>query len=1766
MSVNTYRVLSALILLVFIASILPPIASAAAPGQETPPAEIWRAKFHPVFLKKIEGLGDDHYVTAMIMLKPLPPDLRKAVKGNHDLAVKALKEWARATQDPIIRKINSMHGIVLNRFWLGNMILVKAPLKTLKIVAADTFVVQIVENFKVTVNEPVAKHRVDARQEVSSWGIFKIRAPDAWSLGYLGEEIRIAVLDTGVDISHPALQGKMLTLDPSSPYYPGGWMEWDENGNPVLSQPHDTHGHGTHTSGTALGGDTENILIGVAPHATLMHGLVLPSGSGTFAQVVAGMEWTVDPYYLDPDTGQPVPTGLPAHVVSMSWGASGYYQNDLLPPIEDMLLANIIPVAAIGNDGPGTSSNPGNIWGAFGVGATDINDNVAYFSSGEVVNWPSPPSEWPFFDTYPSTYIKPDFSAPGVSITSAVPGGGYEAWDGTSMATPHVSGTVALVLQAAGWTDYNIEDLPEMVYTILNESAVDLGDPGQDIRYGWGRIDAYEAVQIAQQYAKKTGVEGWVLDAETGEGVAWAKVTVLEINKTYSVNASGYFRIPLDPGNYTLQITAWGYVTQTVPVVVLPPGNGTVTGTVYDAVTLAPIAGATIYVQELNITVTTDSAGHYSISMPEGVYHLVASAPGYHEETATVQVVSNTTVVQDFYLMPVENATVFGFVYDATTEEPIEGAVVIAIPGNYTATTDFTGYYELSLPPGTYTLIAYASGYSPAYANITVTEGAMVEQDFGLFPAGNGTVYGYVVNETGAPIANATVTIVELGISNTTDASGYYMIKDVPAGVYTIRASATGYMPSTTGVIVLPDQWVEVNFTLVKTRPTIAIVGDYEPAPVENMTDIQYLLVSAGFQVEVFYSWVDLMASIENGSTYAAVVINKWGPPSPNATTIVEFLQLLDENNIPAIWLDTWTSADSGVFWLYEYNAEVSEAGYPAPLDRTQHYPDPDKVTIKMLDLSHPIFSGVVPDVPPDQYYPATLDSGEIDYAVYTEWSTNVTVLGELIDTSFNVNGTSIVEWTAPGGEKWIFISYGASYWLRYTSMDYGMFSNNSARVLINAISYVSGVSPSSLSLLGGVSGKAYTEVTIYLQRQPYGWVTGQVVDTEGNPIAGAKVVVVGTPVSTTTGDDGTFMFWLPVGTYTIVISAFGYYTQTLNVTVTEGETTDLGQIPLQRMPRAAILYDYNGEISTFLSYLGILGVDYNDLSTLLDDLQPGVYDLVIWSGFYGVPMPPQDQVDQLVEAIEEQGISLILLDQWGSNYGYGINTFHTYYGDPASRGYGYGDGLVYIRVDMAHPIFYGYEVGDVIQIFTGSDEDYSFFAGYSGTSIGSLIVGSTYKGDAIAYKVSDTGAKYILMASFAPESYTPMEHWTEDAFTIFANAVFWAMLKPLHVSVSPTAGHVGDTVSVTVSDSLEPGSTIYVFFDDMLLMALTVGSDGTATGEFTVPLVPGGDHVVSAITADGTRYGMATFTVLAKIEAYPTEIVAPGVVHVVGTGLPASMPIDVYLELNWLSTITTNSSGAFEGDLIIPLVPTGTFNLKLVSEGETLYSTPITVTSRLDNLTVIANVSVDLTEVLNMLGDISSKIDMVNTQLDTVSGTLTDISNQLNNIRGVLTTISGDTAQIKTSIGEISMKLDELNASLEALIETDNGIYAVLNTSIGQVIAKLDTVLSNLDSLGVSADQITSMLAALGSNMTQYYDNIMNKLEEISGSVSSLSTNLQNLSSTVDQLATKIDTAKKTAEEAKNSAGSTASISYAATGLSVIALLAALAMFFRKP
>ena len=335
-------------------------------------------------------------------------------------------------------------------------------------------------NRKLTVPSlmKVKQFQMESEDRLStSWGLLKTNAPAVWgAFGAEGQDILVGLLDTGVDADHPDLQGKIAH-----------WAEFDEFGNQIDTEPRDSDEHGTHCAGTIVGGDHSERWIGMAPQAKLAAALVLDGEKGgTDAQVLAGIDWAVE-------------KGV--DVISMSLG--GLVMDAETPPtyteaILSCLAAGIPVVAAIGNEGQQTTGSPGNDLFALRVGATDPNDRTAGFSAGrtQIIR------ESDFIDesVLPLAYSKPDLSAPGVSIFSSVPGGDWKAFSGTSMATPHVAGAIALLLSATSIKEKEMGDQKAfLIQDLIIGSVDDLGESGQDHRFGFGRLDALRAVDFAYQ-------------------------------------------------------------------------------------------------------------------------------------------------------------------------------------------------------------------------------------------------------------------------------------------------------------------------------------------------------------------------------------------------------------------------------------------------------------------------------------------------------------------------------------------------------------------------------------------------------------------------------------------------------------------------------------------------------------------------------------------------------------------------------------------------------------------------------------------------------------------------------------------------------------------------------------------------------------------------------------------------------------------------------------------------------------------------------------------------------------------------------------------------------------------------------------------------------------------------------------------------------------------------------------------------------------------
>jgi subtilisin family serine protease len=256
---------------------------------------------------------------------------------------------------------------------------------------------------------PTKKEKKALGRKVT-WGIKALEIPELWDLGYTGKGVVVAHLDTGVDGTHAALKGAIEAF-----------VEIDRLGSPVpeSTRAFDTDDHGTHTAGTIAGRpDDRDRHIGVAPGAKLASAIVIEGGR-TVARVLAGMDWGL---------------GQGARILSMSLGFPGYVP-DFLPITRILRDRGMLPVTAAGNEGAGTSRSPGNYAEALSVGWANEDMKVAPDSSSQRFRRKDEP-------------IVPDLIAPGGDVISAAPGGGYQMMSGTSMATPHIAGLAALLLEA----------------------------------------------------------------------------------------------------------------------------------------------------------------------------------------------------------------------------------------------------------------------------------------------------------------------------------------------------------------------------------------------------------------------------------------------------------------------------------------------------------------------------------------------------------------------------------------------------------------------------------------------------------------------------------------------------------------------------------------------------------------------------------------------------------------------------------------------------------------------------------------------------------------------------------------------------------------------------------------------------------------------------------------------------------------------------------------------------------------------------------------------------------------------------------------------------------------------------------------------------------------------------------------------------------------------------------------------------------------------
>ncbi|MFQ6031911.1 MAG: S8 family serine peptidase [Candidatus Zixiibacteriota bacterium] len=526
-------------------------------------------EIEPNFAAYLEGLSDDDFASAIIYLQDRPNIKamdqslraeRATMAVRHQRVLAALKQAAERSQPALL---NYLTGAVnagtvegYTPYWIMNLVVVSATKAELKRIAQRGDVEAIEGNFRATLIEPVGG---PSGPPLAGIGVTKslkaINADRVWSeLGITGYGRLIGGLDTGVDGDHAALTDR----------WRGNWHPWQECWRDALgygtTYPVDYHGHGTHTMGTMCGaGHATGDTVGVAWEALWIADNSINQGVGPEFDndVLGAFQW-----FADPD-GDPATTDDVPDVVQNSWGIDsrfGYDYQDCdyrwQEAIENCEAAGVVLIFSAGNEGPSpqTHRSPANICNTptvnFSVGAVDC----------ENYNWPYPIASWS--SRGPSdcdgVTIKPEVVAPGVYVYSSYNNGGYTRMSGTSMAGPHVAGVVALMRQANPNVDVTT------IKNVLMNTARDLGTAGEDNTYGWGFIDAYEAVMavyqpdtIPPEVTVTAPNGGEVLTAGEVYTITWnatdnVGITSTEIDYTYDGGTNWYDVANLsgNPGSY----------------------------------------------------------------------------------------------------------------------------------------------------------------------------------------------------------------------------------------------------------------------------------------------------------------------------------------------------------------------------------------------------------------------------------------------------------------------------------------------------------------------------------------------------------------------------------------------------------------------------------------------------------------------------------------------------------------------------------------------------------------------------------------------------------------------------------------------------------------------------------------------------------------------------------------------------------------------------------------------------------------------------------------------------------------------------------------------------------------------------------------------------------------------------------------------------------------------------------------------------------------
>jgi subtilisin family serine protease len=591
-------------------------------------------------------------------------------------------------------------------FWIVNTIRVTTNQATLDEIAKRPDVAQILEDKSFPV-PPLLPAAPVVPIQGTEWGLNSIKATDAWqSFGAYGDGIVVANVDTGVQYDHPALVNQYRGRQSDGTFnHNYNWNDPSSTcGSPSLA-PCDNNNHGTHTMGTMVGDDGSpgTNRIGVAPHAKWIAAKGCEQSSCSTSSLLAAGQWILAPTDLN---GQNPRSDLRPNIVNNSWGGGGgstFYQQI----VQNWVAAGIFPAFSNGNSGSScsTSGSPGDYPESYSAGAYDVDSVIASFSSRG-------PSAF-------GSIIKPNIAAPGVSVRSSIPSGSYASYSGTSMASPHLSGAVALVWSAAPSL---IGDIAA-TKALLSQTAVDTSDTScggtaaNNNVWGEGKLNVYAAIDQAPRGPTGT-LRGTVTAASGGAPLSGATISVAGTTRTAISDSTGGYQMTLPVGTYAVTAGLYAYQSSTANPVAITQGATTVQNFQLVAVPSHALSGRVRDEQgaalpNIKVTIlatplapaTTGADGSYSFpSVPDGEYDVKVETNGcLAGQTLHVAISANTTL--DFTATARRDS--FGYSCRAASYGFIDANTVLSLSGDDNAAA-------VALP---FPFTLYGQSYSTAYVS-----------------------------------------------------------------------------------------------------------------------------------------------------------------------------------------------------------------------------------------------------------------------------------------------------------------------------------------------------------------------------------------------------------------------------------------------------------------------------------------------------------------------------------------------------------------------------------------------------------------------------------------------------------------------------------------------------------------------------------------------------------------------------------------------------------------------------------------------------------------------------------------------------------------------------------------------------------------------------------------------------------------------------------------------------------------------------------------